>query len=182
MNEQRKKIIVAEIQYWKKNKLLPAHFCDFLLTLYTKGEEEPAIAQADKQAIENKEKKTMHNRVFLLGAIGAILLTLLFLMDDWAIYLSPLVFLYAMLLLLGGRMFSTTYDARPILATVGSILLLAASLHTWQVFFPSNTLVLIGALILNCVTWLGLGKYLKMLVFSIAGFIGLSLIGVFLIL
>jgi hypothetical protein len=38
MDNQRKEIIIKEIKYWKKSKLLPDHYCDFLLTLYTKGE------------------------------------------------------------------------------------------------------------------------------------------------
>jgi hypothetical protein len=38
MNEQRKKIITSEIEYWRRNNLLPSHYCDFLLNLYTEGE------------------------------------------------------------------------------------------------------------------------------------------------
>lgn len=30
--------IAKEIKYWKKNKLLPEVYCDYLLALYTKGE------------------------------------------------------------------------------------------------------------------------------------------------
>ena len=37
MNPQRKRMIISEIKYWKQNKLLPAHYCDFLITLYAKG-------------------------------------------------------------------------------------------------------------------------------------------------
>ena len=39
MNETRKKIILHEIKYWKQSKLLPEQYCDFLLTLYSGGEE-----------------------------------------------------------------------------------------------------------------------------------------------
>lgn len=37
MQDQRKTIIVKEIAYWKENKMLPEHYCDYLLTLYTEG-------------------------------------------------------------------------------------------------------------------------------------------------
>lgn len=37
-HEKRNEIIIAEIQHWKRNKLLPEIYCDFLLTLYTKGD------------------------------------------------------------------------------------------------------------------------------------------------
>ena len=40
MNPQRKRMIISEIKYWKQNKLLPEHYCDFLITLYAQGEDE----------------------------------------------------------------------------------------------------------------------------------------------
>lgn len=38
MNIQRKQTIVQEIKYWKKNRMLPEQYCDYLLALYTEGE------------------------------------------------------------------------------------------------------------------------------------------------
>ncbi|KGP73168.1 hypothetical protein [Pontibacillus yanchengensis] len=38
MGNERKKVIVDEIQYWRAHQLLPKEYCDFLLALYTEGE------------------------------------------------------------------------------------------------------------------------------------------------
>ncbi|WP_047154961.1 hypothetical protein [Aneurinibacillus tyrosinisolvens] len=38
MNEQKKKVIIGEIEYWRQSHLLPGQYCDFLLNLYTEGE------------------------------------------------------------------------------------------------------------------------------------------------
>ncbi len=38
MEPVRKKIVTQEIKYWRDSNLLPAHYCDFLLNLYTEGE------------------------------------------------------------------------------------------------------------------------------------------------
>lgn len=38
MLDDRKTIIIQEIRFWKKHKLLPENYCDYLLALYTKGE------------------------------------------------------------------------------------------------------------------------------------------------
>ncbi|TYS59242.1 hypothetical protein FZC74_10940 [Sutcliffiella horikoshii] len=38
MNKQRKETIIQEIKYWKRNRLLPDQYCDYLLALYTEGE------------------------------------------------------------------------------------------------------------------------------------------------
>jgi hypothetical protein len=39
-DNNRINIIINEINYWKRNKLLPETYCDYLLALYTKGESE----------------------------------------------------------------------------------------------------------------------------------------------
>lgn len=38
MTEGRITTIINELNYWKKNKLLPAVYCDYLLALYTNGD------------------------------------------------------------------------------------------------------------------------------------------------
>src|SRR5699024_12207133 len=38
MPNERSKIIIREIHYWKEHNLLPEVYCDFLLALYTQGE------------------------------------------------------------------------------------------------------------------------------------------------
>ncbi|MBD3917974.1 hypothetical protein H8B09_04345 [Paenibacillus sp. PR3] len=40
MDQQRRKVIVQEIEYWHKSKLLPDHYCDFLLNLYAEQAEQ----------------------------------------------------------------------------------------------------------------------------------------------
>lgn len=57
MNQQRKRIIISEIKYWKHNKLLPAHYCDFLITLYAQGEEGNQQEVKISESILVKEKR-----------------------------------------------------------------------------------------------------------------------------
>jgi cellulose synthase/poly-beta-1,6-N-acetylglucosamine synthase-like glycosyltransferase len=38
LDEQRRRIIIAEIENWRRNHLLPEHYCSFLLNLYTEGD------------------------------------------------------------------------------------------------------------------------------------------------
>ncbi len=49
MNKQRKQTIVEELEYWKKNRMLPEQYCDYLLALYTEGE--------GVQQLERRKKK-----------------------------------------------------------------------------------------------------------------------------
>lgn len=39
MDQKRKQVLILEINSWKQNNLLPGHYCDFLLALYTEGQQ-----------------------------------------------------------------------------------------------------------------------------------------------
>lgn len=67
MNDQRKKIIIAEINYWKQNKLLPEHYCDFLITLYSQGDHDEEISAT--QAILSKKKMKKNARAILIQSL-----------------------------------------------------------------------------------------------------------------
>ena len=59
VDEQRKITIINEIRYWKDNHLLPEHYCDFLMALYTEGEQDKADAlsnSADTEAVLAKKR------------------------------------------------------------------------------------------------------------------------------
>jgi predicted nucleic acid-binding Zn ribbon protein len=72
MNPQRKRIIISEIKYWKQNKLLPEHYCDFLITLYAQGEGDDAIVSKSKDAIFDKEKKKVNRTIIQLTLIAIL--------------------------------------------------------------------------------------------------------------
>lgn len=86
MSIQRKKTIITEIKYWKENKLLPEHYCDFLITLYTQGEQEGDISASD--AILSKRKKKFNKSFVFLHLLYILLgLTLLAVsLKVWANY------------------------------------------------------------------------------------------------
>lgn len=46
MDQQRRKVIIQEIEHWQKSKLLPDRYCDFLLNLYL---EQPAEKQGSSR-------------------------------------------------------------------------------------------------------------------------------------
>lgn len=44
IDSHRKQIILSEIDFWKQNNMLPEHYCDYLFTLYTEGEEVQSVS------------------------------------------------------------------------------------------------------------------------------------------
>jgi hypothetical protein len=51
MQDDRIPTIINEIHFWRENNLLPEVYCDFLLALYTKGEEEKSPPVQEKSKI-----------------------------------------------------------------------------------------------------------------------------------
>jgi hypothetical protein len=67
----KRKTIVYEIEYWRKNKLLPEHLCDFLLNLYL---EDPANRPEKWGSVSSSSIRNSNWKVWLMifGGIGLI--------------------------------------------------------------------------------------------------------------
>jgi len=181
MNEQRKKIIISEIKYWKKSNLLPARYCDFLITLYAQGEGENEQEEVRLESILVKEKKQFNNRIILLISLAFIVSASLFIFTQFPVVtfgLSAIVVF--MFLLFAMRSSMTKSKIIPFLYILSTFILLIMSLELWRVFFEGQSMLLIALLILNCALWLFAGRLLKLLYFTISGAAGILLILIFL--
>lgn len=175
MNPQRKRMIISEIKYWKQNKLLPEHYCDFLITLYAQGEDEKEVKATE--AVLVKEKKKLRRTIIMLSILAIIVSGCMFAFVQYpglTLALTAVVSLLFLLLTL--RKSTVQLGVAPFLYILASFMLLLMSLKLWSVFFEGHTMLLIGLLILNCALWLFAGRMLKLLYFTISGAAGLLLI------
>ncbi|WNF37730.1 hypothetical protein RJD24_04520 [Bacillaceae bacterium IKA-2] len=169
---ERKKIIVDELKYWKKSRLLPERYCDFLLTLYTGG-----VETGD---VKPKQKKISSNQLALLSftTIGLAIFGLTFLViyfTDFSLLMQMTIvfFLSAVMFALGKQV--KKYDGRfvhlYILMTV--LMLFLATIHSVSLIFLDKPGAIMLAVIFTCLVWIIIGKKynLKYLLFS--GAIGL---------
>lgn len=69
MDRERKNIIIQEIHFWKENKMLPEHYCNYLLALYTKGENDP----------QEKKRSSYYNQRHTWISIGLLLMIIVML-------------------------------------------------------------------------------------------------------
>lgn len=86
--DQKKKIIVQEILYWRKNKLLPDHYCQFLLNLYHEGNTSETVE------IEKIKKKSSMKMGLISMLISIILVSLIFVVyyfRDFHFYLQGIL-------------------------------------------------------------------------------------------
>lgn len=178
MGDQRKQIILNEITFWKQNKLLPDHYCDFLMTLYTEGnyEQEQQKKQAKGSVLKKKQGKTVALIVVLAAVIGALIYGLFtFTSVSWL--MPTLVAICALALMIGTlKLLKDNNALAPLLQVFAALLIFMLSIHVSQTFYPTSNAVLYTLLIANCSLWLGSGIFLKALYFTIPGAIGLLLV------
>lgn len=178
MANPRKQIIINEIQFWKQNKLLPEHYCDFLMTLYSEGNEVEVEQKNNyKKAIKAKERRSANLMNSLLMIVAIILIVLLFALDQIAHYLLIVVGIIAVISVIGAIYLSKKYGLlAPILQIVAALLVFSISVKVSITYFPDNLNVLYSLLIANCLIWLGTGILSRLLYFIIAGSLGLVIL------
>ncbi|MCQ6273650.1 hypothetical protein JMM81_01500 [Bacillus sp. V3B] len=165
MNESRKQIIIKEIVNWKENHLLPEHYCDFLLALYTEG-----------NGLQEKNNVFKRKYLFLLFLFIPVIMFLLYFTELSLIlqmvFSSTLIFIgiyLVFLFLKKGLLFQI-----PLI--VSAFILLFVSVKITLNLFPENYISLYVVLGLNCFLWLASGWKLKQLYFTISGILGLLLV------
>lgn len=177
MHEKRKQIIISEIKYWKQNKLLPSHYCDFLITLYAKGEQEGQVEVKETQSIIQLEKKRRNQKILFLFILAIAVSISMFIFTEIPLVTIGLaiavlsVFLYMVFRSPIAK--STTF---PFLYILCAYMLFALSMKIWFSYFMEYTILLISLLILNCLLWIITGRLLKQHYFTISGIVGILLI------
>ncbi len=176
MSDKRKEIIVSEINFWKQNKMLPDHYCDFLLALYA---EDASQGQATKSVLH---QKPTFRRWWLLTllvipiSLFVIYFTELSIVLQTAILTGFVVFIFSLGFYYSKKGISVTF-----FYIISALLLLLLPIHIIDVFFPNNAMFLFVALIINCLLWIFLGIKQKLLYFTLSGSIGIIIILYFIV-
>lgn len=186
MNSQKKEIILNEILFWKNNKLLPEHYCDFLTTLYSQGEEikdyTSLEVSASKSILADSSKKNKL-KIIISSIVTAVLLITLFILK------APFVFIPVVLsisAIIGLLFFLFKYTPnKTIINTFAyatlALLVLGVSIKLVNLFSDKNTVLLYSVLLGNCILWLISGNLLKLIYFKISGIIGLIIIIIYML-
>jgi len=168
MNRRRRETIIREIEYWKRSRLLPEHYCDYLLALYTEGDAHPG------------PRRPWRSR---LAASFCLLLPAAAL----AIYFTELSFVlqtllcalfFAVCLFLCWR-WRTERQLLHFLLIGSAWLLLLGTVAACERYFPGQSGPLMFALLAHCAVWLAIGLLLRLHYFSIAAAAGGALMAVF---
>lgn len=170
MNETRKKIIVNEILTWKNNRMLPEQYCNYLLALYTEGNNE----EEDNASIKTKKKYWKNHYLFLF------LIPLAVFLIHFTELSITLQIAFSILFVFLGIFFTYYFFRKGILLQIpliaSALITILSSVEFISKLFPGNLILLYGNVIVNCLLWLFTGWKLKFLPFTISGVLGLLLI------
>ncbi|GAE24723.1 hypothetical protein JCM9140_674 [Halalkalibacter wakoensis JCM 9140] len=168
MDEKRKEIIVNEIKNWKETKLLPAHYCDFLLTLYTEGQ------QDDK---ETKQSFVLRWYPF----VPFIVIHLLFLLTIVVIYFTDfsnvmqiaiaVPFVLA-IILIGSKSAHTLLSSYYFMIAAVLFYLVTVQWGSGLGLNPTKMVFIIT--LIHCVSWVVVGWRYSLRIFQLAGIVGLT--------
>lgn len=181
MENHRKQIIMNEILFWKQNKLLPEHYCDFLMTLYSEGKElEGQETVSHKKSIKGREKRRKIGLAFLLILFTLALIAILFLLTKYFFVTAIIAGVVAIIFMLYSYKLAKKYDLiAPTLQVAAALLIFGISVKTSLVYFENNNVVLYSLLIANCLMWTVTGIKMKLMYFTLSGILGIVLLIVY---
>jgi hypothetical protein len=174
MNEKRREIIINEIQYWKRSRLLPEQYCDYLLALYTEG-----TAYQDQH---HSSFKNNRSRLFRLSVISMICLlipitVLVIYFTELPFVLQIVIFLIFLTICFGGMfLFARERKLIHIPLVSGALILFLASVQLSDLYFFNKKEISGFVIFFNCLLWMFIGIRLKFLYFVISGVVGFVLL------
>lgn len=169
---------MAEIKYWKQNKLLPEQYCDFLVALYSNGDKIDVKEIKVSNSVLIREKKKRVGIILLILILAMSCIATLFLLNAHPLITFGIPFIVIclqMLYALSGDSFAK-FQILPLLYISNAFILLAVSLKFWSSFFDGQVILLIGILLINSVLWLFAGRLLNLIYFTISGIVGTLLV------
>jgi hypothetical protein len=178
MNEQRREIIVREIEYWKRSRLLPEQYCDYLLALYTEGE----YKKSPSDIFRSRQRMIIR---FLLAVLICLLLpasVLVIYFTELSFVLQmPLLFLFFFICIIVAWMWKRKGNIVHIPLISGAFIFLLASIEVGEYYFPKQKAVTASIVFVNCLLWILVGKRFRFLYLFISGIIGIGILVVFLL-
>ncbi|WP_238941738.1 YfhO family protein [Bacillus sp. REN10] len=172
--DDKQKIIIKEILVWKENHMLPEQYCDYLLSLYSQGEE------WDESSVQaTKGNYFPLKSIFVSLSILIVSLFVLYFTEmSFPLQTAILVFFVVVLLTLGFY-FSKKGLLYPMFYIVSAILLLVYSVELHDIIKGKVPFSLHLLLFMNCLLWWVAGKKLQLIYFTISAWLGLVVLVIF---
>lgn len=176
MEQERKEIIVREILHWRRSKLLPDQYCEFLLNLYRDPEktvpEEPVSNHVVGRAITAVQQATGRQWLLTFGTFTLISFVVLYFssfhpaLQIGIVLLGTILFLY-----FGNRFKERSKTVSSSLVGTAALLLLGGSLHILELHGLNGWGWKMAVLASCALFWIAYGIWRKLPILHLCGWI-----------
>jgi len=170
--DDKRKIIISEIEQWRKSKLLPEQYCDFLLNIYmVDGSPKPSsgLLGITPAAIKNSNWKIWMLIVAVLAAVSLTALNFTAFELPMQIGVS-LLFLFVCYTV--GSLQNKKEPVRAqILFGVASLFLLFIGVYMFRLHQIHESVLVVGYVVLCSLVWLLTGLLARLLLFQLSGWV-----------
>lgn len=150
--------------------MLPLHYCDYLLAIYTQGQEFTEVGRRSR--IKQMQMITM-----LVFAVILPFAVFILYFTELSFFLQTVILTsFVVCFLLFAIYFSRKKLLAPLLFLGAAVLMLLLSLKLNTIFFNNQLSTLYGLLSLNCLAWIYTGIQLRLFYFTLSGTLGLFVI------
>jgi hypothetical protein len=176
LEPDKRKTVINEIHYWRKNKLLPEHYCDFLLNLY--ADTEGKTEQTGKSMLTGRTSASIQNihwGYWLLGT-AVIVMFSLFMINFTLFPIQMQIGITSIFILIPYIIGVHLRERNPLgstmLLAIGSILLIYLGLRIMEGNRFEEPGQLAMFLFVCSTVWMIAGGWARKAVFQFCGWIG----------
>ncbi|UUZ96123.1 hypothetical protein LJK87_18265 [Paenibacillus sp. P25] len=173
--EEKKKIIIREIEHWRRSRSLPEQYCDFLLNIYLEdGQEKPkatGLFGMDPGTIRNSNWKIW---VLLFGSLaGLSFIALHFNAFELPMQIGVAFLILSGLYLWGGSKRTSEPVASQILLGMASLFLLFIGVYLLRLHGVDASVTIVSYVTLCGFLWMVTGLAARLALFQYCGWVGL---------
>lgn len=171
MDDKRKAIIINEILYWKKNKLLPHNYCDYLLALYSGGDHGNKSLFQRVLKVSSSKKASIIMNVILLVTLS---LVVFYFTQNTTVLQISFIILFLFLAFLAFYRVKRDDQFPNIFLPMILLLILIVTVYTTIMLVSRHQLLVNMIIILNIISWFIIGfkkRLTYLLIISVLAFI-----------
>ncbi|MCR8631411.1 hypothetical protein [Paenibacillus radicis (ex Xue et al. 2023)] len=172
--DEKRKILIREIEHWRKSKLLPEHYCDFLLNIYLENSAEKPSSSGGFLGVSPASIKNSNWKIWIVffGVIALISFAAL----NFTAFELPMQMGIACVFLFGCYTIGSLQNKKEpvraqILFGMASLFLLFIGVILMRLHNVHAPVLVVGYVVFCSLVWILTGLLARLLLFQLCGWI-----------
>lgn len=176
MDDKKKEIIVREIEHWRRSKLLPEHYCDFLLNIYDMQQGQDKKEQVGVFGVTPSKIQNSNWKIWVLGLL--LIIALSFTVLNFNAFELPMQIGISIIFLAGcygwgGSKLEKEPMAAQILIGMASLFLLFIGVYLLRLHSVQASVLVVSYVALCSAVWILTGLLARLALFQLCGWVSL---------